>query len=825
MTDFVRTVIIMSVTGSIISLFLFILKPLVRNRLLKSTQYYLWLVAIFAMLIPISQIVILTDNQATTVPALQRVAPIPAIQQAMPIPTISETVSRFVITQNEEQARLQNIAHLAHTNESAYQSQRQEIISPMARFTTYFVRVYPFGVLIVTVWYVANYLFFSKMYRRRNLLPGAEATQMLAEMCNRRPPQLYYNQLASTPMILGVFRPAIILPDKYYSPEQLYAILSHELTHLRRKDIFVKWLTLLATALHWFNPIVWLTRREIDRSCELSCDEAVIRNLDTDGKQIYGNTLIAVSANSKAPRAIASATMCEDKKNLKERLNAIMKNKRQTRIAILLSAMLLFLTACGAVMLGVGSAENETPASEPAYTVPEDPMEEPTENEYPAITDPVPAIANINITRRSDYLLGTFPTLYQMDFLEQYAELRGLDDDHHLFDIQGDWGVVVWSDVTLRDLQVILVRHELDEDGADTTYVDLVLYELAELPPNTPFVINRFFTVGGVFPWEGISFVDPTGTQRYFLIADDRRGEPEDPPYFFLEFENGGQMWSVRTPFSAFPIELEDGPLWVMSVDLNLQRQPQQIATALNWIVEPALPHEHIIDCPCGEFLIYVPDQGLFVLDRATGQQLDWAHGHGGGFSVWVYDPERNLFGHTLTWRRGGEHWLIYGMHPMDEWDDVIRTAFDFGFSDESGLVSERFIERSNRVIVVEKVDSSMISRFLEPDEMFYSGTANEMSFVLYPEAASGRFAFMYDRQLITDFIFDEAIQMRDQPGLDTAYRFPLISVRIGDRWGLVDRYGNVRLDFMFDHLLIIDENTAFAKYNGAYGILDIQGM
>ena len=58
-------------------------------------------------------------------------------------------------------------------------------------------------------------------------------------------------------------------------------------------------------------------RREVDRACELSCDEAVIRNFDNDGKKDYGNTLISVASDSKTPRAVLSTTMCEEKKNLK----------------------------------------------------------------------------------------------------------------------------------------------------------------------------------------------------------------------------------------------------------------------------------------------------------------------------------------------------------------------------------------------------------------------------------------------------------------------------------------------------------------------------
>jgi beta-lactamase regulating signal transducer with metallopeptidase domain len=64
-----------------------------------------------------------------------------------------------------------------------------------------------------------------------------------------------------------------------------------------------------------FNPVVWLTRREIDRACELSCDETVIRDLDTNGKRTYGDTLIAIAAVPKLGASVTLA-MCEEKKNL-----------------------------------------------------------------------------------------------------------------------------------------------------------------------------------------------------------------------------------------------------------------------------------------------------------------------------------------------------------------------------------------------------------------------------------------------------------------------------------------------------------------------------
>ena len=774
MTDFVRTIIIMSATGSILSLLLFIAKPLIRNRLPKSAQYYLWLVVIIAMLVPISQIVVLSDNQATAMPALQRVTA-PVAQ----MPTISETVTRFVITQGEEQTRLQNIAHLADTNAPAYYARRQEIISPVTLFTTHFVRAYPFGVLIVAVWYVANYLFFSKMYRRRNLLPDAETKQLLAKMCSGRVPRLYYNQLATTPMILGVFCPMIILPDKDYSPEQLYAILSHELTHLRRKDIFIKWLTLLATALHWFNPIVWLARREIDRNCELSCDEAVIRNLDVNGKRVYGNTLIAVSANSKAPRAIASATMCEDKKNLKERLGAIMKNKKHTRIAIVLSVLLVFLTACGALALGVGSQdENEVH------------VETPPQIEAPS-ADPILYITNMNAEH-----LNLFDTFYEFDFLGAYANYHNLSDDDWFFTIEGEWGVVIWAEIPLHNLQVIALSH-YDTEYESAAYVGNVFYERDILPAGTPFFISRFVTVGGILPLEGISFTDPSGVRRNFAIIEDRRGNPGDPPFSLLEFENGSRLWGLTTEQTPVHLGLTTAD-YLYASRINLDGVARRsIVTAnqspdtLAWLVEPDLPHQSIHLCNCGFFV----DGDWNIIDPVTGLSTDEFHwGHGGPPPPLVYDATLGLLGNAGFGE--GYHYL-YGMHPINELESVLPDWY----RDHTRMLS-----------AVELVDSTM-----RTDMEWYDG-----GWLLTEDAFLGHFALMYDHQFTTTFAFHEIRIANVIDNFEITERLPFAAVRIDNLWGVVDTNGNIVIPYMFEDLTLINENTAFARFNGAYGILDI---
>jgi beta-lactamase regulating signal transducer with metallopeptidase domain len=326
----------MSLTGGVIAVALFALKPLLRNRLPKAAQYYLWLIVIAAFLVPFSKLVTL---------------PAPIVDNA-PVAPISEAVERYMITSNETHYRLQD---------SEFSSQHQDVPENQARtIMDVLMWLYPLGIAATLMYAVISFTVCARLYRRRNAPSQAGETAVLAELCgNRRAPRLYRNPLAATPMLIGLFHPAIILPDREYSDEQLHAVLLHELTHLRRKDILVKWLSVLACAVHWFNPLVWLTRREIDRACELSCDEAVIRGLDTDGKKTYGDTLIAIAAVPKLGASVTLA-MCEEKKNLKERLGAIMKNKKATRLAVTLSVALIVIVGVCAVLLGAGSEANQS---------------------------------------------------------------------------------------------------------------------------------------------------------------------------------------------------------------------------------------------------------------------------------------------------------------------------------------------------------------------------------------------------------------------------------------------------------------------------------
>ena len=113
-----------------------------------------------------------------------------------------------------------------------------------------------------------------------------------------------------------------------------------------------------AFLVHWFNPLVYFVRREMNKACELACDESVIKRFDNSELHKAflssipiicfwschsGNTLIVVAADSIRTRSL-SITMIEDKKNLKERLDAIMKHKTCSKRTVIAASVILVMT-------------------------------------------------------------------------------------------------------------------------------------------------------------------------------------------------------------------------------------------------------------------------------------------------------------------------------------------------------------------------------------------------------------------------------------------------------------------------------------------------
>lgn len=167
-------------------------------------------------------------------------------------------------------------------------------------------------------------------------------------------------------MVVGLLRPRILLPERELSPEQWEGVLTHELVHWRRHDLWIKWLAVLARAVHWFNPAVWWLVRRLEQDCELSCDEQTVRRWDSPRRARYGELLLTLAAGGDPGAGAVALSLSSPKQRLKERLICMMTQKRYGRPAALLAASACLAVVLSSAALGAyaGLAHQTASASE-----------------------------------------------------------------------------------------------------------------------------------------------------------------------------------------------------------------------------------------------------------------------------------------------------------------------------------------------------------------------------------------------------------------------------------------------------------------------------
>ncbi|SFP93688.1 Signal transducer regulating beta-lactamase production, contains metallopeptidase domain [Butyrivibrio proteoclasticus] len=101
-----------------------------------------------------------------------------------------------------------------------------------------------------------------------------------------------------TPFIFGMLRPIVYLPSDL-DHKTIENVLAHELVHIKRCDHIRKQLGYLIVAIHWFNPLVWLSYILFCRDIELACDEMVISNMSSRQKKSYANSLLLCSTRKR----------------------------------------------------------------------------------------------------------------------------------------------------------------------------------------------------------------------------------------------------------------------------------------------------------------------------------------------------------------------------------------------------------------------------------------------------------------------------------------------------------------------------------------------
>ncbi len=171
-----------------------------------------------------------------------------------------------------------------------------------------------------------------------------------------------------SPATFGHVRPRVLLPEKLLSdlPDQeLRPILLHELSHIRRNDLWVNFLQTILQAIYWFHPFVWWANARLRHEREMVVDDDVLVRMG-EARQSYGEALTHVARSTGRRYRIATALVGvgERPRGLAARLVRIGDpNQKITRRTSLISIVVVLAVAVVAIPQGKSSQGDERQAA------------------------------------------------------------------------------------------------------------------------------------------------------------------------------------------------------------------------------------------------------------------------------------------------------------------------------------------------------------------------------------------------------------------------------------------------------------------------------
>ncbi len=170
-----------------------------------------------------------------------------------------------------------------------------------------------------------------------------------------KPIECVLSQDTLEPGIFGILRPVLLWPGSLsaqLTDKQLEAILTHELTHVRRRDNLTSALHMAVEAIVWFHPLTWWMGARLIEESERACDEAVLQL--GNSPQIYAESILKTCEFCvSAPLACISGVTGGD---LKQRIVRIMTTQPTTHLTTgkrLLLACAGVLALTGPVLFGL----------------------------------------------------------------------------------------------------------------------------------------------------------------------------------------------------------------------------------------------------------------------------------------------------------------------------------------------------------------------------------------------------------------------------------------------------------------------------------------
>lgn len=206
------------------------------------------------------------------------------------------------------------------------------------------------GAVLIFALQIFSHIWFTRDLKKHSR-PAADRellekwNEMKEEMGMYFPVELRYCSVIDTPLTVGMRKKHRItyLPEQVYPIEEAELIFSHELHHIQRNDAHTKFFLRFCIALGWPHPLVWAAIKKAEDDLELSCDEIVLKDADSDRRKKYAELLLTTAGNARGFTTCLSASA----RTLRYRMKATIRGRKKklgTALLFVIMAASVFCT-------------------------------------------------------------------------------------------------------------------------------------------------------------------------------------------------------------------------------------------------------------------------------------------------------------------------------------------------------------------------------------------------------------------------------------------------------------------------------------------------
>jgi beta-lactamase regulating signal transducer with metallopeptidase domain len=308
----INWLIITSLTGSLVVLFILLFKKILVKRLGGYGYYLVCVITLVLFVLPV-RIPISADVNFN-------------VTDSMPV------------TQATNEGG--NVGQIAFNTAAAVHTPSPEEMEAPTRFSRMLSEltvvngiliVWSCGFLFMLSRYLVNYFRFK--HKVVGQLPIGKVDRL----------DIVISEHVHSPMLVGFFRPTIVIPDKAVDEEDYKLAILHELNHYKQGDAWIKLFAVVIHSLHWFNPLTYAAIANLSEACEYSCDEKITKHMQLSEKKKYSEMILAFASQ---PTPILSSSLFKSKKQLYRRFEMIMGSHATNKkyVGVLLVCVMVVLS-------------------------------------------------------------------------------------------------------------------------------------------------------------------------------------------------------------------------------------------------------------------------------------------------------------------------------------------------------------------------------------------------------------------------------------------------------------------------------------------------